>query len=314
MYAQFFVLFAIMLTGYLFRKKGILEPGMDNSLNRFIVYFAYPCMIVVNIGSLDMTPHLIASFFLMTAIGTAGFFIFFLFSRLFTKARHIPPQKANVAEFAMVSPNNGFMGFPIALIFFGEEALFLMLASNAAMNIFFFTYGIALMQRNREKEPFRAKALWEAFRKLVFNPNILALIIGLVICLMHWHIPVALNQYLTYMGNVSTPMALIYIGASLTTSNFFSIVKNRLIVECSINKLFVMPLISFVLLYFLPLNPMIIAMTVLANCFPTATTVSMLAQQEGQDTVLASQILFLNTVFSVVSIPLVIQFINLVIL
>ena len=40
----------------------------------------------------------------------------------------------------------------------------------------------------------------------------------------------------------------------------------------------------------------------------------MLAQQEGQDTVLASQILFLNTVFSMVSIPLVIQFINLVIL
>lgn len=314
MYAQFFVLFAIMLTGYLFRKKGIIDSGMDTSLNRFIVYFAYPCLIVINIGTLDMTPRLIGNFFFMTGIGVVAFFIFALYARFYTKARKVPESRANVAEFAMVSPNNGFMGFPIALIFFGEEALFLMLASNAAMNIFFFTYGIALMQRNQKKGPFRLKRIWDAFLSLIFNPNIMALIIGLVICLMHWQIPVALNQYLSYIGNVSTPMALIYIGSSLASSNFFSIVKDKLIVECTVNKLLIMPLISFVLLFFLPLNPMIVAMTVLANCFPTATTVSMLAQQEQQDTVLASQILFLNTVFSVVTIPLVIQFINWVIL
>ena len=156
MYAQFFVLFAIMLTGYLFRKKGIIDGGMDNSLNKFIVYFAYPCMIILNIGTLEMNHRLMVNFFLVVVVYVAIFFAFSVYVRLYTKARKFPAESSNVAEFAMVSPNNGFMGFPVALIFFGEEGLFLMLAANAAMNVYFFTYGMALMRRNKPKEPFHA--------------------------------------------------------------------------------------------------------------------------------------------------------------
>lgn len=314
MYAQFFVLFAIMLTGYIFRKKGVIDGGMDTSLNRFIVYFAYPCMIVINIGTLEMNHRLMINFFVVLVIYVAIFFLFALFARLYTKIRNYPDSYSNVAEFAMVSPNNGFMGFPVAQIFFGTEGLFLMLACNAAMNLFFFTYGIALMQRNKEKEPFRVKKILNIFVKLILNPNILALIIGLLLCLSKTEIPLPIHQYLSFLGNVSTPMALIYIGSSLATSSFFNIIKNKHIIECSVNKLLVMPLLAYVVLVFTPLDPLLIAMMVLSSCFPTAATVSMLAQQEGQDTVTASQILFLNTLFSAATIPLIIYLINTLIL
>ena len=314
MYAQFFVLFAIMLTGYIFRKKGVIDGGMDTSLNRFIVYFAYPCMIVINIGTLEMSHQLMIHFFIVLTVYVAIFFVFALFARLYTKARKYPDSYSNVAEFAMVSPNNGFMGFPVAQIFFGSEGLFLMLACNAAMNIFFFTYGIALMQRNKEKEPFRIKKILDVFVKLIINPNILALIIGLLLCLSKTEIPLPVYQYLSFLGNVSTPMALIYIGSSLATSSFFDIIKNKHIIECTVNKLLVMPLLSYAILIFTPLDPLLIAMMVLSSCFPTAATVSMLAQQEGQDTVMASQILFLNTLFSAASIPFIIYLINTLIL
>lgn len=314
MYAQFFVLFAIMLTGYISRKKGIIDGGMDTSLNRFIVYFAYPCMIVINIGTLEMNHRLVMNFFMVLGIYTAIFLLFSLFARLYTKARKYPDSYSNVAEFAMVSPNNGFMGFPIAQIFFGSEGLFLMLACNAAMNIYFFTYGISLMQRKKEKEPFRIKKLLEIFVKLILNPNILALMLGLLLCLTKTEIPLSIYQYLDYVGSVSTPMALIYIGSSLATSRFFDIIKNKHIIECSVIKLLVMPLLAYAALIFMPLDPLLIAMMVLSSCFPTAATVSMLAQQEGQDTVMASQILFLNTLFSVASIPFIIYLVNALIL
>lgn len=314
MYAQFFVLFAIIFTGYFFRKKGFINEGMDKSLNWFIVYFAYPCMIVINIGSLEMNHRLMLNFFLVAAVYVAIFFFFALFARIFTKVRNYPDRYSNVAEFAMVSPNNGFMGFPVAQIFFGAEGLFLMLACNAAMNIFFFTYGIALMQRNKEKEPFRLKKIWDAFVKLVTNPNIVALALGLFLCISQIEIPLPMYQYLSYIGNVSTPMALIYIGSSLATSSFFAIIKNKHIIECTVNKLLVMPLLAYVALVFTPLDPFLIAMMVLSSCFPTAATVSMLAQQEKQDTVMASQILFLNTLFSAASIPFIIYCINWLIL
>ena len=52
-----------------------------------------------------------------------------------------------IAEFAMSMPNNGFMGFPVALIFFGGQRAAVDAGStNAAMNFFIFTYGVKLLR------------------------------------------------------------------------------------------------------------------------------------------------------------------------
>ena len=92
----------------------------------------------------------------------------------------------------MASPNNGFMGFPVAMIFFGETGLLLMLAHNAAMNFYIFTYGTRALRRN---SPDRRKAtpagVFKAILKLMVNPNILALITGFIISLLGGAIPTA---------------------------------------------------------------------------------------------------------------------------
>ena len=50
MYGQFFVIIAMILTGYLMRKINFIKKEMNNSLNKLIVYCAYPCMLAYNIG------------------------------------------------------------------------------------------------------------------------------------------------------------------------------------------------------------------------------------------------------------------------
>ena len=65
MYGKYFVLFAILFTGWFLRKINFIDDKMNRSMNKLIVYFAYPCMIVHNIGSLDMSSRILAQF--MTA-------------------------------------------------------------------------------------------------------------------------------------------------------------------------------------------------------------------------------------------------------
>ena len=52
MYGQFFVIIAMILTEYLMRKINFIKKEMNNSLNKLIVYCAYPCMLAYNIGRL----------------------------------------------------------------------------------------------------------------------------------------------------------------------------------------------------------------------------------------------------------------------
>lgn len=311
MCGQYFVLFAIMFTGWFLRRIDFIDDKMDHSMNKLIVYFAYPCLIVHNIGNLQMTSRIITDFLTAFGLSLAFFYIYALLCYLYVKARKFPKDEASVAEFSMASPNNGFMGFPVAMIFFGETGLLLMLAHNAAMNFYIFTYGTRALRRN---SPDRRKAtpagVFKAILKLMVNPNILALITGFIISLLGGAIPTAVDDYLLYIGNISTPMAMIFIGSTLATYRFGDIIKSRIAIEASIVKLILLPLLTVGMVYFLPVPDMTKCILVLGISFPTAATVSMLAEQEGCGAGTASKILFLSTVISIGTIPLVINLIN----
>jgi predicted permease len=77
-------------------------------------------------------------------------------------------------------------------------------------------------------------------------------------------------------------------------------------------KLVWLPSITLAAVYFLPITPLMKCAIVLGCSFPTAATVSMLAEQENQDEEMACKILFLSTVVSAASIPGTINLLNLI--
>lgn len=313
MYGKYFVLFAILFTGWFLRKINFIDDKMNRSMNKLIVYFAYPCMIVHNIGSLDMSSTILIRFITTFVISLACFYIYGAISYGYSKLRKFPAEESNVIEFAMATPNDGFMGFPVAVLFFGETGLLLMLAHNAAMNFFVFTYGTKLMRRNFEgRRKATPRGVFKATLKLLLNPNILALFIGFGISLCGGLIPEAVDEYLLYLGNVSTPMAMIFIGSTLTRCKFTDIIKSLTTIEASLIRLVWIPLVTLGIVYFLPVAPIIKSIVVLGICFPTAATVSMLAEQESQNEEAASKILFLSTVVSIVTVPGAINLLNMI--
>lgn len=311
MIGRYLVLFAILFTGYFLRKINFLDDAMNSGLNKFIVYFAYPCMIVHNIGTLEMTGKLVVNFIIMTVLSIVFFYLYGGFLFLYGKWRKFPRDISHVAEFASASPNNGFMGFPITLLFFGEKGMFLMLAHNAAMNFFFFTYGIKLLQRNKETNRTRTpRTALRSMFKVITNPNTIALALGLLLSISGAGLPEAADEYLVYIGSVSTPMSMIFIGSTLAQFNFKEIIRERVTIEGTINKLVILPLLTLAIVYFLPIDDFIKAMLVLGCSFPGAAVVSMLTEQEGEDYTVSSKILFMSTILSIVTIPLTVMLIN----
>ena len=311
MYARYFVLFAMLFTGWLLRRINFIDDKMNHSINKLVVYFAYPCMIVHNIGSLEMNSGVIRDFLIAFILSLALFYLYGFAVKLYAKARKYPEDISNVAEFAMCMPNDGFMGFPVALIFFGEKGLLLMLAHNAAMNFFTFTYGIRLMRRNqnthRSADLNPAVRFLRASLKFLLNPNILATMLGFAVGLLGTGLPQAVDDYLLYIGGVSTPMAMIFIGSSLTKYNFLETLKDIRVLDCTMMKLLWLPALTLGIVYFLPLPGLIKCCVVLGIAFPTAATVSMLAEQEGQSVSMASRALFISTVASIVTVPATIK-------
>ena len=80
---------------------------------------------------------------------------------------------------------------------------------------------------------------------------------------LHWTMPEAIDEYLVYIGNVSTPMAMIYIGSTLAGCSMLEILKDHIVIEGTLNKLIILPLLTYVLVILLPVDPLIKAMLIL---------------------------------------------------
>ncbi len=311
MYSQFFVMFAMIFTGFVLRKINFIREEMNNSLNKFIVYWGYPCLLAYNIGKMEMDVALVTDFFVMLAIAFAIHILYALIGKGYARLRHFSPEKSNVFEIAVSCPNNGFMGFPMGLAILGSEGLFLMTAENSAMNIFFFTYVLYIFRKNNaDKGKLTFKTACFSIGKVLLNPNILAVFVGFIFALAHISLDNAVGTYMQYIGGAATPMAMIFIGSTLATSDFFAMFKNKLVIEATVAKLVVLPALVTVIMMLLPIDNSMKIIMVLGMCFPTAATVPMLAEQEKQDHELASQILFFSTVISMASVPLVITLIK----
>ena len=311
MYEQFFVMFAMIFTGYVLRKINFIKEEMNNSLNKLIVYCAYPLMLTYNIGTMDMNSVLFKKFLLMMLITAGIFVVTSAFVYIYTKVRKFPKRVSNVAEMSMVCPNNGFMGFPMGLSILGAEGLLLMMAQNSAMNVYFFTYTLYVLRRNNaEKNRFSIKSVTTATVKVLLNPNILGMFVGFFFCLTSFPLDNAIGLYMNYIGGAATPLAMIFIGSTLAGSNFFEMLKNHIVWESSVIKLIIIPFAAAVAVYFMPIPDSLKVITVLGLSFPTAATIPMLAEQENQNHELASKILFFSTVVSMVTVPMTITLIK----
>ncbi len=326
MYEQFFIIFALVILGFFLGRREIMDEGTNAGINKLIMRFIVPCMFVYKIGSIEMTGETMREFFLTVGVFTLVLFAGGLYAHFYSRIRKFPRENSNVAEFCMVLPNNAFMGFPVASTFFGELGLLMMAATNAAMNIYMFSYGVILMDRNTDcddggkesavKESGKSLFIGHALRVLkhLMNPMMASLVISLVICGLGIKLPSAVNELLGQISGLCTPLAMLYVGSTLSRGRLFEVLKSSMVIEAGLNKIITMPLMTWVIVYFLPMSPVAKAMCVLAASMPTAAMTSMLAGDYHQDVKLAGMILLVSTALSAATMLGFIQLINIYII
>jgi len=300
---QFVLFFLLLITGFFCKKYGIFTDAAVNAINKFIIIIGYPCLIIGRMASLDMDHRIFINFILTLLINLGLLFLFAGYARLYCMKGRFPGENGLIAEFAIMSPNNGFMGLPVALTFFGDLGLLYMIGTNIALNTFFFTYGVALMNRGRgvPAETLPKKIL--RFIRMIAHPSVCATVAGIIICYNRIVLPDIAQSYLDTVGSIATPIAMISIGTMLAGGFGLSSFKKKIVMEPALNKLFVMPAITALIVWFLPLDPLVKMLLIVSNVMPVATMVPILAEQNGRNQNLAGEILVVSTLISMVTIP-----------
>lgn len=294
---QVFSLFLIMGAGWAFARRGYLEKEATRGISNLILKLTLPCLIV---GSLQkpFSPDLLSVSLFTLAVATAFYLGIMGLSVLAVRVMRTPPRQRGALAFSLSFSNCAFIGFPVVSSILGEDALFITSIHNVLFNILAFSAGVVMMQGESGTVSRKSVPL-----SRVFNLNVIATLVGFALFLGSVTIPSLLLVPLTALGSLTTPLAMIVTGAMLARTPMRAAFGDWRVFATAALRLAAWPLLAWVALRAAGVSGQLGAITVIVAGMPAASNTGIIAEVYGGDTETASSSVFLSTLFSVVSIP-----------
>ena len=210
----------------------------------------------------------------------------------------LPQGKKGIAKFVTLFANSGFMGYPVLKGIYGSTGVFYCSILGIVINLFMFSYGIMVLTEE-------GTGIFRQLKKIIFNPAIVATILGIIIFMSGIKIPNVIGLTINSVGSMTSPLSMIIVGVMLGETNIKTAFSGKLVYILTFIRLIVVPVILFFVLKFLGAPNLTINIIVLLEALPVASNTAVLSFQYGGDNTLAVKSIFVSTVFSIVTIPLI---------
>ena len=301
---------ALALPGYILVKTKLLKTNESGVLSKILTYVGMPFLILSSTLSIKFTSE-----FALTAVITAiscivlTVLVFFLTAPI-TKYEN-DQKKRDIMRFAMIFSNNGFLGIPLAMAVFGANSpvVPIVIVFNIINNILIYTLGIYLISDDK-------KAI--NVKKALFNPVLIAFIIGLILNLVGiTKIVPEVATFSDHLKNLVTPISMVILGIKLADVPFKDFFTSPSCYYVSSIKLIALTIIAvamgFGVKYLFNLPNDIVFAFFIAFSMPTAGLSTTFADQFNGD--VKNSVLFTlgSTIFSIITIPILYYLLNLII-
>jgi predicted permease len=285
-------IFVIMAVGFIAKKVRAVDGPFLRSLSAFMVNIALPFAFI---ASLDRSiPRSV-----LPELGGMALWAFGIHAAEIGFAtlayRSFPEHQRKVLSFATVFTNCAFMGLPIAQSVGGAKGLMFASIYNVAYGVLVYTYGISLFQD--KAEPGR-------WKNVVFNPGIIAIVVGLVLWLLPFSLPGFLLDSIGLMAKLQTPLAMFIVGANIANIKLDSISSWKVLLMIVAVRLAAIPLAVYGVMAAAGFNGTAPRIAMLLTAMPAGAQTVVMAEKMGGDSTFASEVVFVTTVLSIVSIPL----------
>ena len=130
----------------------------------------------------------------------------------------------------------------------------------------------------------------------------------LIVALEIDNIPEVISQPLTMIGNITVPAALMIIGSSMSHLSLRTMLGNSSVYATTLMRLAVIPLAMYYLCGALGFSDLVVKINTVVIAMPVATYGTILCLRHEKDATLMTTITFITTLFSMLTIPLLVLF------
>ena len=197
--------------------------------------------------------------------------------------------------------NTIFVGLPINQALFGDASIPYVLIYYMCNTTFFWTLGTYLIQRDGEGE---AQFDLKTSLKKVFSPPLMGFLLGLVLVMLQIKLPAFLASDLQYLGNLTTPLSMIFIGLSVSHVGVKQLVLGKEQLLILLGRFLVAPLLMATIVYWAPLPSLMKQVFIIQSAMPVMTNAPVVARLYGADSDYAAVMVTETTLATMVVIPI----------
>lgn len=289
-------IFGLVLAGYLCRRAGVFGDAATYELNRFVVWLGLPALFFDVTASANWDDLYHPEFTLAFTI--AGLIVFFALLPFRVRTRGLADGSVEALNAAY--PNSGYMGFPLGLLVFGPESYPLVTISAILTVCLYFGLALVFVEIGIGQE----RRIWPMIRTVVLslirNPLFVAPVLGVGFAASGLPMPTGAATFLDLLGGAASPCALVAIGTFMADNRGTDSERTPGLALLTTAKLIALPLIAWILTYFVFDMPKAQAdLAILLCALPTGTGPFMLAQYYGRGAAITARTILYSTVGSV---------------
>ena len=288
-----FMLFALMMVGVIANKVHIITSQNRKAFSDLLINIVLPCNIVNSfLSKVEISDSFFRNCVLMLLL-SSGIQIFATFISKLLFAR-FEKKKKNIMSYGLICSNSSFIGLPIAETLYGSIGVMYTSMYQIPTRFTMWTAGLSLFTSVDKKD---------AFKKLAKHPCIIAIFVGFFLMLLPVSLPSFLQNTIASISRCTIVLSMLVIGAILVETDIRTIFTKEVLYYTAI-RLLLFPLFIFAVLQPFHLDSLLISICVIMSGMPAGSTTSVLADKYNCDPAFASRIIFVSTLFSIFTIPI----------
>lgn len=311
---QMIMIFILIGIGVILYKKEMLSEMTSRQISGIIINVTNPALLICS--AFREEPKVSVQ-----ELGAALGIYLIVYALLIAVSFLIPrilrvPHKYHYAyQMLTIFGNVGFIGIPLASAVIGPQCLIFVSIYNLIFNVLIYTFGISLLQRAAARQTADAGASAHAdnaqtlsgadVRRKLINAGTISAAATIIFYLGNFQVPTIVSSTLTYMGEATTLLSMIVLGASVAQMALRDIFSHPKLYGFTLLRQILVPIACILLLRPLIQNPLILNTMALMLAVPAGNMPLMLSKQLHVETDTISQGIILTTLLSLVTIPVV---------
>jgi len=297
-------IFSIVLmisAGYYLSHKGWFDEKTSKLFSKLVCNLAIPCLMISQFTESfdkDKLFNLGGGLFAPFTSMAIGYVIAVVVSKI------IRVKKGRIGTFRSMFfvSNSIFIGLPVNMALFGEKSIPNVLLYYIANTTFFWTIGV--YEISKDGQSGKANVFSLDTVKRIMSAPLLSFLLGIILVLLDIHLPKFVLDTFKYFGNLTTPLAMLFIGITIYSVNFKEFKFSWDMLAIILGRFLISPVLMLALCTFTNIPLLMKEVFVIQAAMPVMTNTAIVSKRYNADYEYATVNTIITTISSLLVIPI----------